>query len=181
MVQPYSSSDSYGYRRIRRWFWYCSEIKSRKAAGLYEILSEEWKIRKFDDILLRLCNAVYQRHIMEKWPKSCILPFEKKGDLGIAKNYKGISLTAIAAEMYNGFLFNVKFRNRSTTSSILTIHGIIEGVQTQALKNIHMTKTHLCTQARKYVSILTFIHKYILKYTMSHPHIQRHLLPTIRT
>ena len=33
--------------------------------------------------------------------KGCILPFPKKGDLGLAKNYRGITLTSIAAKMYN--------------------------------------------------------------------------------
>ncbi len=30
-----------------------------------------------------------------------ILPFPKKGDLGLAKNYWGITLTFIAAKIYN--------------------------------------------------------------------------------
>ena len=34
------------------------KIKNRKAAGLDEIPPEVWKTRKFDDILLRPCNAV---------------------------------------------------------------------------------------------------------------------------
>ena len=32
--------------------------------------------------------------------KGCILPFLKKGDLGLAKNYRGITLTSIAAKIY---------------------------------------------------------------------------------
>ena len=70
--------------------------------------------------------------------KRCILPFPKKGDLGLAKNYWGITLTSIAAKIYNALLRNhiePKIdnilgknqngfrRNRSTTSQIL------EGVQ----------------------------------------------------
>ena len=35
-----------------------TNIKNRKAAGL-EIPSEVWKTRKFDDLLLRNCNAIY--------------------------------------------------------------------------------------------------------------------------
>ena len=35
------------------------KIKNRKAAGLDEIPPEGWKTRKFNDILLRHCNAVY--------------------------------------------------------------------------------------------------------------------------
>ena len=35
------------------------KIKNRKNAGLDEIPREVWKIRQFDDILIRHCNAVY--------------------------------------------------------------------------------------------------------------------------
>ena len=83
--------------------------------------------------------------------KGYILPFPKKGDLGLAKNYRGITLTSIAAKIYialqqnriepkidnilrknqNGFR-----RNRSTTSQILTIRRILEGV---LAKNLQVT------------------------------------------
>ena len=38
--------------------------------------------------------------------KGYILPFPKKGDLGLAKNYQGITLTSIAAKIYNTLLRN---------------------------------------------------------------------------
>ena len=81
--------------------------------------------------------------------KGCILPFPKKGDLGLAKNYRGITLTSIAAKIYNALLRNCiepKIdnilrknqngfrRNRSTTSQILTIHRILEGVRAKNLQ-----------------------------------------------
>ena len=81
--------------------------------------------------------------------KGCILPFPKKGDLGLAKNYRGITLTSIAAKIYNALLRNriePKIdnilrknqngfrRNRSTTSQILTIRRILEGVQAKNLQ-----------------------------------------------
>ena len=83
--------------------------------------------------------------------KGCILPFPKKGDLGLTKNYRGITLTSIAAKIYNALLRNcieLKIdsilrknqngfgRNRSTTSQILTIRRILEGVRA---KNLHAT------------------------------------------
>ena len=83
--------------------------------------------------------------------KGCILPFPKKGDLGLAKNYRGITLTSIAAKIYNALLRNCiepKInnmlrknqngfqRNRSMTSQILTIRRILEGVRA---KNIQAT------------------------------------------
>ena len=83
--------------------------------------------------------------------KGCILPFPKKGYLGLAKNYRGITLTFIAAKIYNALLRNriePKInnilrknqngfrRNRSTTSQILTIRKILEGVRA---KNLQVT------------------------------------------
>ena len=38
--------------------------------------------------------------------KGFILPFLKKGDLGLAKNYRGITITSIAAKIYNDLLRN---------------------------------------------------------------------------
>ena len=80
--------------------------------------------------------------------KGCILPFPKKGDLGLAKNYRGITLTSIAAKIYNALLQNriepkidifrknqnAFRRNRSTTSQILTIRRILEGVRAKNLQ-----------------------------------------------
>ena len=71
------------------------KIKNRKAAGLDEIPQEVWKTREFDDILHQHCNAIYHQDTIDRWTKGCILPFPKKGDLGIAKNYQGITLTSI--------------------------------------------------------------------------------------
>ena len=120
------------------------KIKNLKAAGLNEIPPEVWKTRQFDDILLRQCNAVYNQNPIDRWMKGCILPFPKKGDLRLAKNYRGITLTSIAAKIYNALLRNriePKIdnilrknqngfrRNRSTTLQILTIRIILEGVR----------------------------------------------------
>ena len=81
--------------------------------------------------------------------KGCIVPFPKKGDLGLAKNYRGITLTSIAAKIYNALLRNRIEpeidnilrknqngfrRNRSTTSQILTIRRILEGVRAKNLQ-----------------------------------------------
>ena len=38
--------------------------------------------------------------------KGCILPFPKKGDLRLAKQYRGITLTSTAAKIYNALLRN---------------------------------------------------------------------------
>ena len=109
------------------------KIKNRKAAGLDEIPPEVWKTRQFNDILLRHCNAIYNQNPIDRWMKGCILPFPKKSDLGLAKNYRGIILTSIAAKIYNAQLQNRIepkidnilrknqngfWRNRSMTSQI---------------------------------------------------------------
>ena len=111
-----------------------------KAAGLDEIPPEVWKTREFDDILLRHCNGVYNQNAVHRWIKGCILSFPKKSDLRITKNYRGITLTSIAAKIYNVLLPNCiepkieKIlrknqngfrRNRSTTPQILTIRRIL--------------------------------------------------------
>ena len=90
------------------------KIENRKAAGLDEIRPEVWKTRQFDDILLRLCNAVYNQNPIDRWMKGCILPFPKKRDLGLAKNYRGITLTSMAAKIYNALLRN-RIESKSTT------------------------------------------------------------------
>ena len=127
------------------------KIKNRKAVGLVGIPPEVWKTRQFDDILLRQCNAVKNQNPIDRWMKGCILPFPKKDDLGLAMNYRGITLTFIAAKIYNALLRNriePKIDNilrkkqngfrrcRSTTSQILTIRRILEGVRA---KNLQLT------------------------------------------
>ena len=77
------------------------KFKKRKAAGLDEIPPDILKTRKFDSMLLRPCNAVYNQ---DRWTKRCILP--KKGNLGLAKNYRGINFISIAAKLYNVLLRN---------------------------------------------------------------------------
>ena len=132
------------------------KIKNRKATGLDEIPPEVWKTRQFDDILLRHSNAVYNQNPVDRWMKGCILPFSKKGDLGLAKNYRGITLISIAAKIYNVPLRNrmkpkidsilwknqngVR-RNRSTTSQILIIHRILEGVWAKTYRRQYCRST----------------------------------------
>ena len=128
---------------------FLKKIKNKKAAGLDEIPPEVWKIRQFDDKQLQHRKAVYNQNPIDRWMKGCILPFPKKDDLGLAKNYRGITLTSIAAKIYNALLRNriePKIdnilrknqngfrRNRFTTSQILTIHRILEGVRAKNLQ-----------------------------------------------
>ena len=119
------------------------KIKNSKATGLDEIPLKVWKTRQFDDILLWHCNAVYNQNLIDRWMKGCILSFPKKDNLGWAKNHRGITLTSIAAKIYNPQLQkriepkidnilrknqNGFWRNRSMTSQTLTIRRILEGI-----------------------------------------------------
>ena len=82
------------------------KITNWKATGLDKIPPEVWKKSEFDNILLRYCNAVYNQNKTDWWTKGGIFPFPKNGDFGIAKNYQGITLTSIAAKIYNTLLRN---------------------------------------------------------------------------
>ena len=94
---------------------------------------------KFDDILLQRCNTLYNGKVIERWTEGCILPFPKKGDLGLAKNWRGITLTPFAPKIYNSLPpteYSSKYRmcsgenktdfvkNRSTVGQIRTVWRI---------------------------------------------------------
>ena len=126
------------------------KTKKNKTAGLDEIPAEVWKKCYFNHILLEFCNDVYSQKPIEHWSKGCILPFPKKGDLIVIDNYRGITLTFIAAKIYNTLLreriqttLDISYisymilrpnqngfrNNRSTVGQILTVGRIIEGVK----------------------------------------------------
>ena len=79
---------------------------NRKAAGFDKIHPGIWKTLEFDDLLLRHCNNEFNQRTIDRWTKGCILPFPKKSDLRIAKSYRGITLTSIAAKIYNALQRN---------------------------------------------------------------------------
>ena len=114
-------------------------------------LSIESKLGEFQEILLHFCNSVYNQDPIKRWNEGCLLPFPKKGNLALTKNYRGITLTSIASKIYNLMLLNRirpniedilrknqnGFRtNRSTTGQILTIRRLIEGVKSKNLPAI---------------------------------------------
>ena len=123
-------------------------IQNGKACGLDDVPAEVWKLEEFNKILLESCNAVYHQSPIDRWTEGCLLPFPKKGDLGYTTNYRGITLTCIAAKIYNLILlYRIRpeidpvlrknqngFRtNRSTSGQILTIRRILEGVRSKNL------------------------------------------------
>ena len=83
-----------------------NNISYGKVVGLDEIPAEVWKFDDFKEFLLESCNRVYFQEPIVSSTNGCILPFPKKGDLSITKNYRGITLTAITAKTYNLMLLN---------------------------------------------------------------------------
>ena len=124
------------------------KLQNKKADGLDGIPPEVWKTGKFNDLLLYYYNEVYKGNVIQSWTEGCILPFPKKGDIGKTSNYIGITLTSIAAKIYNALLLNriqpemekILRRNqngfrkgRSTIGQILTVRRIIEGVKARQI------------------------------------------------
>ena len=125
-----------------------AKTKLNKSAGIDEIPPEVWKYGYFNDQLLEFCNDLFSQKPIEYWTKGCILPFPKKGDLTVTDNYRGITLTCIAAKLYNTMIreriqpvIDEIFRpnqngfrkNRSTVGQIFTVRIIIEGIKEKNL------------------------------------------------
>ena len=54
------------------------KIKIEKGTSLDKILPDIWKTRKFDDLLLRYYNAVYNQNTIDKGTKGYVISFPKK-------------------------------------------------------------------------------------------------------
>ena len=123
-------------------------FKNGKAAGLDNIPIEVWKSGALNNELLAVCNKAFNGEKPNIWSKSGIVPIPKKGDLGLTDNYRGISLTVIAAKIFNKILLDRirphidpilrdnqnGFRaGRSTLSQILTLRRLVEGIKAKQL------------------------------------------------
>ena len=122
--------------------------QNNRATGLDEIPAEVWKSGCLNNELLDICIKTYHGDPPSYWLRGGIRPIPKKGDLGLANNYRGITLTSAAAKIYNRMLLNRLrphldpllrinqngFRpGRSTISQILTLRRLIEGVRAKQL------------------------------------------------
>ncbi|PIK58546.1 putative dnaJ-like subfamily C member 11-like [Apostichopus japonicus] len=115
----------------------CRSVLSSKTWG--EIQPKNLKHKVF---LLTLCNFILdsaQKPI--EFARSAIVPLPKKGNLSLTTNYRGISLTPMAAKLYNKLILNrcrspveEKLRwnqngfrkGRSTAGHILALRRILE-------------------------------------------------------
>ena len=118
-----------------------TKLKSSKTPGPDNIPAFIWKCPLFHQELLDFCNDTYVGNKPDAFSQSAIIPLPKKGDLSLPSNYRGITLSPIAAKIYNSMLLNritphldpVLRRNqngfrkgRATTPQILALRRIIE-------------------------------------------------------
>ena len=132
------------YQKSGGKLWTYTYANNSKAQIDYVLINKKWKNSTMNCEAYSSFEGVSSDHrivtakIRLRLRKNAKRTATKKGDLGLAKIYRGITLTSIAAKIYNALLRNQNGfrRNRSTTSQILTIRRILEGVR---VKNIQAT------------------------------------------
>ena len=120
------------------------KVQLSKSSGPDNIPAVIWKSPLFHETLLKFCNETLFGNKPKAFSLSSIIPIPKKGDLSSPSNYRGITLSPIAAKIYNSMLLNRLIpyvdpilrnnqngfrKGRSTSSQILTIRRIIEELQ----------------------------------------------------
>ena len=118
-------------------------MKPGKAPGLDGLTLDLWKLPKVRKVLRSFCIQTFEGQRPDEWGVSGIVPVPKKGNLSICDNYRGISLTQVAAKIYNRMILNRirpvidkllrsgqnGFRqSRSTAAHILALRRIAEEV-----------------------------------------------------
>ena len=128
------------------------QVREGKAPGEDGIMPEVLKRINIDDIILDFSNKVLLDNVSpEQFSTLNILPIPKSGDLSVTSNYRGIALTSLVAKVINRMLLNrirpvidpelrgnqSGFRpGRSTTTQVLALRRIIEGVKKKNLPAI---------------------------------------------
>ena len=131
------------YRKAKK------KCKEGKKPGEDGIVAEVLKRCDFDEIMLGFCNRCHRgEEKPELWSINNIKPLPKKGDLGITKNYRGISLSALITKILNRMILNRirpkidpllrvnqnGFREgRTTIGQILALRRLIEGIRAKNL------------------------------------------------
>ena len=127
------------------------QMKPGKAAGLDGLPLEFWKVESHLDRLLHFCNLTLNGERPPEWGLSSIVPVPKKGDLTKVDNYRGISLTQVAAKLYNRLILNrirpeiddkLRFNqngfrpSRSTSSQVLALRRLVEEVNNHKVEAV---------------------------------------------
>ena len=133
------------YETVRRM------IKEEKACGPDGIPPEVLRNCNLDGIMLGFANKLLEGEKPKQWSDSDLKPLPKSGDLSTTENYRGISLSVIAAKLVHKMLLNRirpeidkhlrpnqnGFRpGRSTTLHILALRRLIEGMKSHNLKAV---------------------------------------------
>ena len=126
-------------------------MSNHKSCGLDEITTESWKTRPLSNVLLLVYNKAFKGDIPTVWKQVAIIPLLQKGNLSLPENYRGISLTSLAAKIYNQVILscfrphtdpllwtnqNGFCQGRSTVSQNLTLHHVIAEVKEHNLSAI---------------------------------------------
>ena len=83
-----------------------NKLNKSKTPGPDNIPAIIWKNSLFHKQLLDFCNETMKGNKPEALSRSTIIPLPKKGDLSLPSNYRGITLSALAAKLYNTMLLN---------------------------------------------------------------------------
>ena len=125
------------------------QMREGKAPGEDGIMPEVLKRVDIDDILLKFDNkALIEHDLADQLAVMNLIPVPKSGDLSLTNNYRGIALTSLPSKLLNRMVLNrirpkidpllrgnqSGFRpGRSTTSQVLALRRIIEGVHRKSL------------------------------------------------
>ena len=128
------------------------QLREGKAPGEDGIMPEVLKRIDIDDILLKFSNKLLvENDLPDQLAVMNIIPVPKKGDLSMTSNYRGIALTSLISKLINRMILNricpaidpllrgnqSGFRpGRSTTTQVLALRRIIEGVQRKNLSAV---------------------------------------------
>ena len=142
----YGAFEMYEYKLTKE------EINEGKSCGVDEIRPEVLRRCNIDEIILYFCNkALLDQMKQKQWSILNIIPIPKKGYLSLDSNYRGIILSSLVAKTYNCIILNRirphldchlrknqnGFRSgRTTTSQILALRRLIEGVKDKNLEAI---------------------------------------------
>ena len=123
-----------------------------KTVGPDGVAPEAFKYCKFDDILLEYANKILlEKQKPIQWSTCQLMPIPKSGNLNKVDNYRGIAISVIALKITNKMILNRiqpiidpllrhnqnGFRpRRSTTTHILVLRRLIEGIKEKNLKAI---------------------------------------------
>ena len=131
------------YQAVKR------KLKEDKTLGSDGISIEALKHCDFDDIIVKYANKLLiDQEKPDQWSDIHIIPLPKSGDLSKVGNYRGIGISSTVSNVINRMILNRiqpaidehlrpnqnGFRpNRSTSSHILALRRIIEGVKQNKL------------------------------------------------